>query len=94
MKMFANAVQMQMLFSPALADDQSHLSATTVTKIELDSSRRCLEVTWNDGEQTSYPYIWLRDNCLHPSTMSRRLLFHHIDLNVMPQNVEVIILLP
>ena len=84
-----------MLFSPAVAGDQSHLSATTITKTELDSTHRCLEVTWNDGEQTSYPYIWLRDNCqcsacFHPGTMSRRLLFQNVDFNVMPQNVEVI----
>jgi len=82
------------VYSPALAGDHSNLSATTVIKTELDSSHRCLEVTWNDGERTSYPYIWLRDNCqcstcFHSTTLARRLLFHNIDFNVMPINVEV-----
>jgi len=78
-----------------VADEHSHLSAVTITKTRLDSTRRRLEVTWNDGEQTSYPYIWLRDNCqcsmcFHASTMTRRLHFHNVDFNVMPLNVEVV----
>lgn len=86
-------VRYNTLVSPALAGDHSNLSATTVIKTELDSSHRCLEVTWNDGERTSYPYIWLRDNCqcstcFHSTTLARRLLFHNIDFNVMPINVE------
>jgi len=87
------------MFSRAAAagtDEHASLSAVTITKTELDATSRRLHVTWNDGEQTSYPYIWLRDNCqssqsFHASAMTRRLLFHDIDFNVMPQNVEVLV---
>jgi len=84
-----------LLFSQAAADEHASLSAVTITRTELDATGRRLDVTWNDGEQTSYPYIWLRDNCqcsvcFHASAMTRRLLFHDVDFNVMPQNVEVL----
>jgi len=35
-----------------------------------------LEVRWADGGRSTYPYIWLRDNCpsgLHPQTRERML---------------------
>jgi len=87
---------LQLLFSQAATDDHANLSAVTITKTELDSTRRRLEVTWNDGEQTSYPYIWLRDNCqcsvcFHSGAVTRRLHFHDMDMNVMPANIEVMI---
>jgi len=86
-------------FSPAVAGDHSALSATTVISTSLDAAQRCLDVTWNDGETTSYPYIWLRDNCqcstcFHAATLARRLLFHDVDFNVMPVNVEVTLSCP
>jgi len=82
------------MFSLAADGDYAKLSAVTITKTQLNSTERRLEVTWNDGEQTSYPYIWLRDNCqcsvcFHAPTATRRVHFHNTDFNVMPQNVEV-----
>lgn len=70
-----------------------HLSATTVVNTGLDQDKRRLDVTWNDGDQTSYPYVWLRDccqcsACFHSPTFSRRLHFHELDVNLMPINVE------
>jgi gamma-butyrobetaine dioxygenase len=79
----------------AAASSHGHdkLSATTVTRTTLDPNKRRLDVTWNDGEQTSYPYVWLRDccqcsACFHPVVHTRRLNFVNTDLNMMPENVE------
>lgn len=75
-------------------DFDPQLSATTIVNTAVDQHKRLLNITWNDGDQTSYPYAWLRDSCQcstcsHPATGARRLHFHELDFNLTPVNVEV-----
>ncbi|XP_074649440.1 gamma-butyrobetaine dioxygenase-like [Tubulanus polymorphus] len=65
--------------------------AVAVTK---NSVKKWLDVTWNDGSQTSYPYVWLRDNCqcpacFHPSTISRLVPMRDLDPEIQPKDAVV-----
>ena len=51
-----------------------------------------LAVTWTDGTTTSFPTIWLRDNCpsgLHPDTHERLLDLLAIDENPILTSAEL-----
>jgi gamma-butyrobetaine dioxygenase len=50
-----------------------------------------LELRWPDGRTTSYPYIWLRDNCpsaFHPQTEERTLDLLAIEPEPRPASAE------
>ena len=53
-----------------------------------------LNVSWLDGRNSSYPHIFLRDNCqcpkcFHPVTKSRQLdIVEEVDLDITPQSVS------
>lgn len=55
----------------------------------------CVDVTWSDSrEATSYPRVWLRDNCRCPacynmSSQSRTLLMRDLVLDVHPTDLQV-----
>ncbi len=45
-----------------------------MTVVDQLREQRMLRVTWPDGTQANFPFIWLRDNCpsaLHPETQER-----------------------
>jgi gamma-butyrobetaine dioxygenase len=51
-----------------------------------------LDVTWTDGTETTYPTIWLRDNCpsgLHPQTQERLLDLLSLDPSPVLQTAEL-----
>lgn len=56
---------------------------------------RLVEVEWEDGGQSLYPFTWLRDNCQCPlctlqSAQARKLLIADVDINTGVDIVEVI----
>jgi gamma-butyrobetaine dioxygenase len=45
-----------------------------MTEATIDAAAAALRVTWPDGEQGLFPFLWLRDNCpsgFHPETEER-----------------------
>lgn len=55
---------------------------------------RLLEVEWEDGGQSLYPFTWLRDNCQCPlctlqSAQARKLLMADLDIHTGVDVVEV-----
>ena len=53
-----------------------------------------VDLIWNFGGPTPFPYVWLRDSCLcpecfHPSTRSRSLRIDQLQLDLRPENVQV-----
>ncbi|XP_068244868.1 uncharacterized protein [Palaemon carinicauda] len=53
-----------------------------------------LEIQWEDGFKTKYPYIWLRDNCqcpkcFHRTTFSRRILISELDISIVPDKFKL-----
>ncbi|KAM7424558.1 hypothetical protein PAMA_000754 [Pampus argenteus] len=55
---------------------------------------KLVEVEWEDGGQSLYPFIWLRDNCQCPlctlqSAQARKLLMSDLDIDTGVDVVEV-----
>ena len=62
----------------------------TISKIEKNSSY--LKVIWNDGEESKFNYMWLRDNC--PSAHdkdSRHRMFNILEVSqdINPKNYNI-----
>ncbi|CAL8244390.1 unnamed protein product [Lota lota] len=91
--------------SPGLASVQSRghqtmmaaplpVASCRVSAVEARHEERLLEVVWEDGDRSLYPYTWLRDNCQCPdctlqSAQARSLLFSQLDIHTGVQKVQV-----
>lgn len=54
----------------------------------LISKEFSIVITWNNGEQNEYPYIWLRDNDpdeLHPDTLERTFDLTSVCIDISPK---------
>ena len=65
-----------------------------VSALGARDEERLLEVVWEDGERSLYPYTWLRDNCQCPactlqSAQARSLLFSQLDIHTGVQEVQL-----
>lgn len=57
-------------------------------------AERLLQVEWEDGGQSLYPFTWLRDNCQCPkctlqSAQARKLLIGDLDVSVGVESVDL-----
>lgn len=55
---------------------------------------RLLQIDWDDGSCSLYPFTWLRDNCQCPlctlqSAQARSLLFSHLDVHTGMDHVQL-----
>lgn len=53
-----------------------------------------VQVDWEDGGHSLYPFAWLRDNCQCPmctlqSAQARKLLMSEVDVNTGVDSVDV-----
>ena len=60
----------------------------------LAEEERALAVTWDDGHESRYHYMWLRDNCActacrHPDTLERRFEIVDVPDDLRPAHAEV-----
>jgi len=60
----------------------------------FDAQPAFLSVTWDDGVESTYPWIWLRDHAhdeatLHPVTQQRNLHTASVDPNIAAASVDV-----
>lgn len=58
------------------------------------NKERMVQVDWEDGGHSLYPFTWLRDNCQCPmcmleSAQARKLLMSQVDVNTGVDSVEV-----
>lgn len=79
----------QTLGSPSLA--QAHHSVRHVRALD---DERLMEVEWEDGGHSLYPFTWLRDNCQCPlcflqSAQARKLLMIDVDVHSGVDAVEL-----
>lgn len=56
--------------------------------------KRLLQVEWDDGSYSFYPFTWLRDNCQCPlcmlqSAQARRLLLTDLDVHTGLDQVQI-----
>ncbi|XP_029438983.1 LOW QUALITY PROTEIN: gamma-butyrobetaine dioxygenase [Rhinatrema bivittatum] len=57
-----------------------------IRKVDLMGTERFLRISWEDGSQSLYPFVWLRDNCQCPrcflhSAKARKLPMENLDIN-------------
>lgn len=81
-------------FVSSFPQQHQQLHNKVIKSIDDDVSNRMIHVAWNNGEYSSYPHIFLRDNCpcekcLHPDTKSRQLdTVLDVDINISAKGVE------
>ncbi|KAF0301102.1 Gamma-butyrobetaine dioxygenase [Amphibalanus amphitrite] len=64
-----------------------------VVKAVNNRTSGCVDLVWNFGSVTPFPYVWLRDSCLcpdcfHPTTLSRSLRIDQLQVDIEPQSVQ------
>jgi gamma-butyrobetaine dioxygenase len=63
-----------------------------MTIAELDATASAVRLTWADGEQTVFPYLWLRDSSpdgFHPETGERTFDLLSVPEDITPKTVTV-----
>lgn len=65
-----------------------------VRSVRALNEERMVEVEWEDGGCSLYPFTWLRDNCQCPlctldSAQARKLLLSNVDINTGVDAVEL-----
>ncbi|KAA8595766.1 hypothetical protein FQN60_011057 [Etheostoma spectabile] len=70
------------------------LAHHSVRHVRALDEERMMEVEWEDGGQSLYPFTWLRDNCQCPlctleSAQARKLLMSDLDIHTGVNVVEV-----
>ena len=70
------------------------LARHSVRHVRALDEERLMEVEWEDGGQSLYPFTWLRDNCQCPvctleSAQARKLLMADLDVHTGVDVVEV-----
>ncbi|XP_072785512.1 gamma-butyrobetaine dioxygenase isoform X1 [Taeniopygia guttata] len=65
-----------------------------VRKVEASGEGRFICVQWEDGSESSYPCVWLRDSCqcplcFLPSAGARRLPLEDLDVNIAVKQVAL-----
>jgi len=87
---------------PPVQKGRSLLAGTTrplgmdpaIQKVEALDAGHFVRVEWEDGSESRYPCVWLRDNCQCPqcflrSARARRLLVEDLDVNVVVKEVAL-----
>ncbi|KAK5874328.1 hypothetical protein PBY51_019283 [Eleginops maclovinus] len=70
------------------------LARHSVRQVRALDEERLMEVEWEDGGHSVYPFTWLRDNCQCPlctleSAQARKLLMADLDIHTGVDVVEV-----
>lgn len=65
-----------------------------IQKVEALDAGHFVRVEWEDGSESRYPCVWLRDNCQCPhcflrSARARRLVFEDLDVNIVVKEVAL-----
>lgn len=65
-----------------------------VRSVRALTEERLVEVVWEDGGRSLYPFTWLRDNCQCPlctldSAQARKMLLSNLDINTGVDAVEL-----
>ncbi|XP_035184232.1 gamma-butyrobetaine dioxygenase [Oxyura jamaicensis] len=68
--------------------------STAIHKVEAPDAEHLVRVHWEDGSESRYPCVWLRDNCQCPdcflsSAKARRLLFEDLDVDIVAKEVTL-----
>ncbi|XP_053576363.1 gamma-butyrobetaine dioxygenase [Bombina bombina] len=70
----------------ALIAERAAYPITMIQNVEIFDAERFVCVHWEDGNQSLYPFVWLRDNCQCPhcfldSAKARKLPIENLNVN-------------
>ncbi|XP_053141812.1 gamma-butyrobetaine dioxygenase [Hemicordylus capensis] len=73
---------------------QAFNMSATIQKVEALDASQYICVHWEDGSESLYPSVWLRDNCQCPdcflhSAKARKLLLENLDVNIAAKGVTL-----
>ncbi|KAK9542303.1 hypothetical protein VZT92_000178 [Zoarces viviparus] len=85
---------MQLRGQQTLGSASLPLARHSVRNVRALDEKRMMEVEWEDGGHSLYPFTWLRDNCQCPlctlgSAQARSLLMSDLDIHTGVDVVEV-----
>ena len=66
---------------------------SSVTNFKLPSNKDRLTVQWDDGFESQFAAVWLRDNCphpkiTHPTSFGRLMLMEDLDTDITIKEVK------
>lgn len=73
---------------------QTFNMSATIQKVEALNANQFICVHWEDGSESLYPAVWLRDNCQCPSCFlhsakARKLPLEDLDVNIGAKNATL-----
>ncbi|OXB57480.1 hypothetical protein ASZ78_011821 [Callipepla squamata] len=68
--------------------------SAVIRKVEAPDAEHLIRVQWEDGSESRYPCVWLRDNCQCPhcflrSAKARKLQFNELDVDIVAKEVSL-----
>lgn len=89
-----NLPSVQLCGQHTLGSASVPLTRQSVRHAQALKEKRMVEVQWEGGGHSLYPFIWLRDNCQCPmctleSAQARKLLMSDVDVNTGVDSVDV-----
>lgn len=90
----SSLTSMQLRGQQTLGSASDPLARHSVRTVQALDEKRMVEVEWEDGGSSLYPFTWLRDNCQCPtctlaSAQARKLLMADLDIHTGIDTVEV-----
>lgn len=90
----SSLTSMQLRGQQTLGSASNPLARHSVRTVQALDEKRMVEVEWEDGGSSLYPFTWLRDNCQCPtctlaSAQARKLLMADLDIHTGIDTVEV-----
>ncbi|KAJ8280994.1 hypothetical protein GJAV_G00061980, partial [Gymnothorax javanicus] len=67
----------------------------SIRQVQVLNMEQLVQVNWEDGSHSFYPFVWLRDNCQCPvctlhSAKARSLLLSQLDINTTVDQVTLV----
>ena len=79
---------------PTQRTDHTFSRGQVLERAKTTDDHGWVEVSWGEGLQTHYPYVWLRDNCTcdkcySSSALARLFLLRNLNPDIKPKCVKV-----
>lgn len=93
-RLLAGAAKLQCCWWGTARRTHTGYMSAGIRKVEAPDAEHLVRVQWEDGSESCYPCVWLRDNCQCPhcflhSAKARKLLFEDLDVDIVAKEVTL-----
>ncbi|XP_004941389.2 gamma-butyrobetaine dioxygenase isoform X1 [Gallus gallus] len=93
-RLLAGAANLQCCWWGTVRGTHTGYMSAGIWKVEAPDAEHLIRVQWEDGSESCYPCVWLRDNCQCPhcflhSAKARKLLFEDLDVDIVAKKVTL-----